>query len=896
MKVDWICLSQDDLRPIKHLCRTGYCCPLCPEDVVKPGKPARIKMHLMTVHWKSRVEFQGYFLVRCGYKCEPNATVSSSKRYWHYHCPICPFRAKMKEKFTKHLSKKHPSPININPDYKPDQKSQWANFLSSKTILQDVGVQTDKNDIHTNCLEGIPIKLPSGFTYLILAEEHGDGDNYTLRLQTNIASKDDIFNWIKQYNEETKITMKLGQTYPGSQKLRFRCQHNTRNKQKEEKRATKNTSCPASIIAVISDDPVLQSLNTTTRSTTTNSCSLLIKFCHNHPLDDNILKFRPVSTDILNKLNKMFSDGYRPSFALHLHRFDLQIEHGERYPKILADRYFCPTVDNCQHFHKMYFKNQRDHSEKSGFNNTSNENLNNSNEIYEKQVRNNMTMNNEKEHLKSLAASYNAEHDEEGGKIVVYYEMEQEAIHPYVAICTPIMARIHRLVRESGEVCFCDSTKGIDRFHCRLILLLVRSAVGSLPLAVGITSNKSKASWLTLFNLIKETLPNWAFYGRGTQGPWYFVSDDNDSLQSALHSVWSNSELFLSDLLIRQSMWRWLWLDTDRIHKQDRPMLMNYLIRLLYAENEQALDVTYSYIINDPCVQKYINFRNYLEDLWTRRRQWALCYRKHIPLPSLQGTTITDLVESVSKDLKGNILGPFKAFSVVHLVDFVINRMEDYFHKKLIDSAHNRITSLIAAKISELKNITSLQDIIQISPSVFEIPDNRKMGYTYAVDTELWICSCNVGQNGALCKHQIAVAQKYNILGLHVPMLMPEQRHLFYTIATGEEFFLDMWLQPVNNCEEMDQSMDNTANDDGVSEGIHSPYNPPVAVSDMTRHYEYLKQQLDIMYGNICEKMKKDETYFPAVKAFLSAFNTMKSDSEILEALYSFGKCNSIHQ
>ena len=62
----------------------------------------------------------------------------------------------------------------------------------------------------------------------------------------------------------------------------------------------------------------------------------------------------------------------------------------------------------------------------------------------------------------------------------------------------------------------------------------------------------------------------------------------------------------------------------------------------------------------------------------------------------------------------------------------------------------------------------------------------------YTVDMELCTCSCSVGQTGAACKHQAAIAKKYNIASLSiVPIHCKKTRQLYAYIARGESYIME---------------------------------------------------------------------------------------------------------
>ena len=52
-------------------------------------------------------------------------------------------------------------------------------------------------------------------------------------------------------------------------------------------------------------------------------------------------------------------------------------------------------------------------------------------------------------------------------------------------ICTLMMPRIHKLVRQAGELVYCDSTSSLDRYNCpTLIVMSTCTSAGSILLGV----------------------------------------------------------------------------------------------------------------------------------------------------------------------------------------------------------------------------------------------------------------------------------------------------------------------------------------------------------------------------------------------------------------------------
>jgi hypothetical protein len=61
-----------------------------------------------------------------------------------------------------------------------------------------------------------------------------------------------------------------------------------------------------------------------------------------------------------------------------------------------------------------------------------------------------------------------------------------------LAICTPLLARVHEHVMQSAELVFCDATSSLDRNNFSLFILSTAHPAGGLPLGVVVTSDESE--------------------------------------------------------------------------------------------------------------------------------------------------------------------------------------------------------------------------------------------------------------------------------------------------------------------------------------------------------------------------------------------------------------------
>ncbi len=182
----------------------------------------------------------------------------------------------------------------------------------------------------------------------------------------------------------------------------------------------------------------------------THPCEVAITWDHNHSTTSaHAISFRPISSETMEQFHTYFEQGHSPSSAIHRHSLNLAIQYEGRdqeYEIAHADRSINPLPQD------VYYLHQKWRSEKHG--------KENGEGMFTQ--------------LKHMIEDYNKEHGECGGRAFLQqYEhkttdpaRQQAASPPLVlAVCTPLMSRAHQLVRQSGELVYCDSTSSLDRYN-----------------------------------------------------------------------------------------------------------------------------------------------------------------------------------------------------------------------------------------------------------------------------------------------------------------------------------------------------------------------------------------------------------------------------------------------
>lgn len=164
------------------------------------------------------------------------------------------------------------------------------------------------------------------------------------------------------------------------------------------------------------------------------------------------------------------------------------------------------------------------------------------------------------EALRKFCAAYNAEMQEECCK--VEFLNGRDLI---VAVCSPLMKSVHRLLRSSGEIMFSDSTGTMDVVNSRAFLLQAPSIAGALPLGIIVFSSEDQNIQQEGLKLWKSLLPPDAFFVSGPQvGPAIGMTDDCDAERNALKFSFSDKVLLLCTFHVLSAFWRYVW---DQKHK-----------------------------------------------------------------------------------------------------------------------------------------------------------------------------------------------------------------------------------------------------------------------------------------------------------------------------------------
>ena len=350
-----------------------------------------------------------------------------------------------------------------------------------------------------------------------------------------------------------------------------------------------------------------------------------------------------------------------------------------------------------------------------------------------------------------------------------------------MALCTPLMLRVHTYLKHSGEGVFVDRYGELDEPNtCHIYLFVTYSSIGVLPLGCIVTTSTTVACLQAALDLWKQILPSSSFFNKA-DGPDIFYVSDNEAEKQALKASFPKSHLLLCISHLLLATWAFLLDRKNTIKKEHRSLLFSKVKMLLFSQSVEELEMNYAYAVSENVVKAYPQFLDYLHQIYYQRHEWSLVFSRHL-FPRADDISI--FWQSAMPVLKDPILSRSRTYNQLQVLDYM-SRLDIYYERKLIDLTHARFDSVRLSRFLLVDLPHEAYTITQFSEIEYEV-HNEKEDAAYLVDVSLGVCECRVGKTGAPCKHQLLVFRNFSVpLYDCVPANTPAEKNLLYLLATG---------------------------------------------------------------------------------------------------------------
>jgi len=383
----------------------------------------------------------------------------------------------------------------------------------------------------------------------------------------------------------------------------------------------------------------------------------------------------------------------------------------------------------------------------------------------------------------------------------IAYEALAEGGDYAVAVCTPLMKRVHRLVPHAGQVVVVDAGQPVDkRRHCRVVLLATSSAAGGLPL--GVLAATSDASLRRAVQLYATLLDSRCFYGRGLQGPMLFLVDDYPALRTSLCAVFTASACLLSTYRLLVSYWRELWNRRSAVSTEQRSHCFVLFRAAVFADTVDQLQESFSVIERDvSCAST----QSYVSSIYDRRSEWSVCCQSP-DWPALScvrpAGANRGLCGYASRALKDVVVDYIKSMKTVEtVVTFVCERCDCYYERRLTDTVNGRLDDASAVRFMQDCHVDA-RVVCTVAPSHYTVtlqPSTAAAGgiegVCHDVELSVGLCSCTPGCTGSPCVHQwAAILHTQARSWLIRPVSSTAAQRVLSHIATGLGYAESSWF------------------------------------------------------------------------------------------------------
>ncbi|KAK3916852.1 Uracil phosphoribosyltransferase, partial [Frankliniella fusca] len=739
-----------------------------------------------------------------------------------------------------------------------------------KRPINAIQVFPNKSSLH------VKESIPMNYNYKILSvdpmnvyksESVDQTEMFQAILRLDIRNKEDALEWLQNYQSSSFTDWRVRRTHHDNTnklifKKQYRCHNNTLAQYRPETKEPhyKHTECKASVTLTVKNFEMKRSKDTLLK---THPLEVQIDHCHNHPLNAaDSLRHRRPTPQVKEKFLEMFKNGHSPASALRTFQYDLQVEQGDDFWKVLADGALCPNEQWCYY---QYYKQFG--------------------EAYGAPDGTLMVAS-----LQKAIEQYNLN----AGSCCA--AMKQIGDDVVVALCTPLMKRVHKHLKSSAEMTFLDSGGMMDRQNTRIFTFLSSSVAGALPTGLIMTSSESEKVTTEGMALLKSILPPNAFFGRGDLGPQIGMTDDSAAERNSLKTTFPGIVLLLCLFHILNAYWGYVLDSKHKVAAEHRLEIFCLFKQWCRCDSLEEFEKLYADQLVHPFISSNPQLLKHLEDLYARAPEWALCYRRDL---LTRGNNTDNLSEITIRNYK-DVLDRLKAYSLVQLFDFFTTRIESYWERRIAAVVNNRKQNYYKSKyFIRPEKLEPLQCSESQFKSIYLVK-NSKSGGEYVVDMEVEICTCPVGKNGAPCKHQAAVVKEFGLSSMQfMPLNDEEAKLILHKIMTDlpapPGWYVSLKRGPAVSTSIVKEVYSGSASLDTLDDHDHDLTNTAVHyVFDEDARVHAINSWQTINSCIMEGLQEKPEVFVNAVEKMSQHFARLKimSENAVLGAMHNFGKYN----
>lgn len=213
--------------------------------------------------------------------------------------------------------------------------------------------------------------------------------------------------------------------------------------------------------------------------------------------------------------------------------------------------------------------------------------------------------------------------------------------------------------------------------------------------------------------------------------------------------------MLLCTFHVLKAVWKWLNNAKNCIPKESRQEHYRLFRNILYSKTQLELDLSLE-TFKTEC--KFSNYAKYINTkIDSDLQSWCLFFRKG---QLTRGSDTNNFIEVMFRIFKDIPLERTKAYNLPQLTDFVISDFESNYKQRILDLILNRMNSASIKRFNPSHADVNLKQVQQLNDLQFTVKSNSRCE-EYIVDMNVGMCSCYVGENGKICKHQSFIITHY---------------------------------------------------------------------------------------------------------------------------------------
>ncbi|KAJ8931471.1 hypothetical protein NQ314_015609 [Rhamnusium bicolor] len=421
--------------------------------------------------------------------------------------------------------------------------------------------------------------------------------------------------------------------------------------------------------------------------------------------------------------------------------------------------------------------------------------------------------------------------------------------NPFIAvIITPIMRRAF-IQNMADEMVYVDSSGSCDQTSTCVTFLFTSNKTGAIPVACVLHTAQTEANYTLAFAVVIEAIEvhNKKF------SPRVFMTDDSEAERNALATVFPNSVLLLCTFHLCQALWRYLWETDHNVKKEDRKKVMELFRDVLYAPTEIDSEEHMKNLKKDGVVLGNQLLLKHMENLWTRREEWCISYRKNV---ITRGNNTNNYTEASIRIFKDIVLQRCKVFNSCALINFIVNVFENYYKRKLLEFANSRRSKPQIDYENMCRRAKEINVIYKMDDTVFHVASEKDSKLFYTINADIAFCDC---PSGASANIYVQSSKSLVCFFKTSPILNTADRVQLTKLAVGhsapDEFYQNMDEEIVN---------------------VECPSGTTATVS----HVQTISQNVDSSIVNLEENGDGCSRFDEEVVKFRSAFDRLATTLE----------------